>query len=90
MHHASDGGTTGEASMPLDHAPRLVDVSTYPTYKRVQVSFHTVKRMSVKEKRRIFALIRAGNATENSLLLNHGLFVGDFASYYMLSDTRAK
>ncbi len=62
----------------------------YPTWKKYACVYATVDRMSVKERRKIFSLIRTSDASEHTLLLAHGINIGDFCIMQILRDHAKK
>ena len=68
--------------------PAVHSSKFYPTWRRWLITALVVRNMSVKDKRQIFALMRSemGNVDHNTLLLQHGITLGDFALFHMLAD----
>ena len=64
----------------------------YPTWKKYMCIYATVARMSVREKRKIFAILRSHpNCTHETLLAEYGITLGDFCCFHVLStDTLRK
>lgn len=58
-----------------------------PTWKKIKCVHATVARMTVKEKRRIYALMRSERCTHDMLLVPYGMTLGDFCCMNILSDT---
>lgn len=64
-------------------------LSQYPTWKKTCCVRSAVLRMSVREKRRIFAMMRENpEYNEDSLLVEFGITLGDFCLMHILSDQR--
>lgn len=60
----------------------------YPTWKKYICLNATVERLSVREKRRIFAIVRNQYtpSSEHTLLLMHGITLGDFCAMHILCE----
>ena len=76
------GGSATQESPPLP-----IGLSQYPTWKKTRCMHMAVLRLSVREKRKIFALLRESERHDaNSLLSEYGITIGDFCLMHILSD----
>lgn len=57
----------------------------YPTWKMNMCMYADVSRMTVREKRWIFALMRNSECTHDMVLLPYGMTLGDFCCMNILS-----
>ena len=53
-------------------------------WKKTKCMHASVARMSIREKRRIFALLRSPDATKDMLLVEYGITMGDFCCMHVL------
>lgn len=60
--------------------------SHYATWKKYQCMHASVARMSIREKRHIFSLIRDPGCTQHTLLVAYGMTVGDFCAMNILTE----
>ena len=65
--------------MPEDATQRAV-------WKKTKCLHAAVARMSIREKRRIFALMRHPDVTQDMLLVEYGFTLGDFCCMHVLSE----
>lgn len=63
---------------------------TYPTWKKYMILSSYIEGLRVKEKRRIFHIMRKQGATLNhdSFLPQYGFTTGEFAVWQVLSEHR--
>lgn len=73
--------------MPTGVAPKrnLLGLSQYPTWKKYRVIHSSVARMSIRDKRHIFAILRTQPCTHETLLLPYGLTIGEFCCMNILT-----
>lgn len=72
------------------HAPEPSG-ATLPTWRKYIVIAHHVDTLRVRDKRAIFQLMRLHpDMTANSFLPEFGITAGDFATWYVLRDTRRR
>ena len=64
----------------------VVSALYYPTWKKYMCIYSSVTQLSVKEKRKIFSIIRSADASEQTLLLTHGMTLGNFCTMQILHD----
>lgn len=60
--------------------------ATYPTWKKYRCLLAAVSRMSTREKRRVFALMRNPACSHDMLLVEHGMTLGEFCCMIILSE----
>ena len=74
-----------------NHAEEDVYCSTSPTWKKVVCLHAAVARLSIREKRRVFSLMRTHHphCCSDSLLTQQGYTIGDFAVLHLLEGTRS-
>jgi hypothetical protein len=53
-------------------------------WKKTKCMHASVARMSIREKRRIFALLRNPGVTQDMLLVEYGITMGDFCCMHVL------
>lgn len=58
----------------------------YPMWKKYACTYSTVRRLSVKEKRKIFAIMRSQDCNHETILVHHGLNIGEFCCMHILHD----
>ena len=61
---------------------------TYATWKKYKCLHAAVSRMSIREKRRIFAMLRHQPCSHDMLLVHYGMTLGDFCCMHVLTDAR--
>ena len=62
----------------------------YPTWKKYKCMQATVSRMTVREKRQIFAMLRTDGRSADMLLTQYGMTLGDFCCMNILGDTASR
>ena len=74
---------------PDDDDANVFNAIHYPTWKKSKVLYHTVSTMSIRDKRKVFSLLRENCGGDNeTILLRHGYTIGDFCVMYLLSEHR--
>lgn len=63
---------------------------TYPTWERYTILAHVVNRLSVRDRRQIFQLMRRAENTPNLFFPAYGVCLAEFAVWHVLGDTRRK
>jgi hypothetical protein len=59
--------------------------AAYTAWKRYVCTYATIGRMSLKEKRQVFALMRSNpQCTEATLLVKYGVSLGEFCTMHTL------
>ena len=66
------------------------DPSYYPTYLKYSCLFTAVSNLSVRDKRKIFSLMRSGACDHNTFMLAHGMSLGEFCSMHILNEHARK
>lgn len=68
----------------------MEEASQHATWKKYKCMHAAVHRMSVKEKRRIFSLIRNPSCTHDTVVLSYGMTIGDICCMNILSDANTR
>ena len=63
---------------------------TYPTWERYTVLAHYVACLNVRDRRRIFQIMRAHEDSSNIFLPEYGITISEFATWYTLGDRRRR
>lgn len=64
---------------------------TYPTWERYTVLAHSISKLSIRDRRRIFQIARGIHGDWNNVFLpEFGFTISEFAVWYTLGDTRRK
>lgn len=75
--------------MPVGETP--TSLLPYPTWKKYRCVHATVARMSIREKRRIFALLRNHPwCSHHTLVPAYGVTLGDFCAMHILMEQTRK
>ena len=61
--------------------------SCYPTWTKTAVFRAYIERMRVREKRRVFNIMRMPGMTADTFLPAHGFTLGEFSCFQVLSDS---
>jgi hypothetical protein len=68
-----------------------VGIVQYPTWKKYIVMACAVDKLNVKEKRRVFGLMRTvNNANPNTFLPHYGITLAEFSTWQILMDGSSK
>lgn len=67
-----------------------MDMLTYPTWERYAVLSHVVLTLSVRDRRHLFTLARAGDASPDLFFPRFGFTLAEFAVWYTIGDVRGK
>ena len=62
----------------------------YPVWKKYQCVYASVSRMTVRDKRRVFALMREEHVDCDTFLTEHGVTMGEFSMMHLLADHARK
>ena len=62
----------------------------YPTWKKYKCIGTSVSRMSIREKRHIFSLMRSQTCSHDMLLVGYGITLGDFCCMNTLNETKRR
>ena len=60
---------------------------TYPTWERYTILAHVVMNLSIRDRRHVFQLARAADATPDLFFPQYGFTLAEFAVWYTLGDT---
>ena len=64
---------------------------TQCTWKKYLIMCHELdKEMRIRDKRRVFAVMRMESVTHDHLLPNVGVTMGEFAFWQLMTETRRK
>lgn len=61
-----------------------------PTWERYTVVAQVIPKVSVRDRRMIFQLLRRGQLDPNILFPQIGITLGEFATWHILSDHKKK
>ena len=62
----------------------------YPAWKTSACTYTTVTQLTVKQKRKIFAMLRADACNRETLLVRHGINLGEFCTMHILHEHAKK
>ena len=68
----------------------MTDYVTYPTWKKGIVISHSIERLVVRDKRLIFSVLRAGDATHDTFFPAFGVTAGMFCTWQILNECKRK
>lgn len=63
---------------------------TQCTWKKYVIMKHVAETMSVKEKRRIFNVMRSDNVTADDFVPNIGMTMGEFAFWQLIGESKRR
>ena len=66
------------------------DLVTYPTWERYTVLAHHISCLTVRDRRRIFQIMRSHEDWYNVFLPEYGLTISEFATWYTLGGRRQR
>lgn len=64
--------------------------TNFTTWKKYKCMHATVARMSIREKRHIFSILRNSECSHDMLLVDYGMTLGDFCCMNILSDASSR
>lgn len=67
------------------------DLLTYPTWERYTILSHIIARLTVRDRRHIFQLVRrTEDVSPDVFFPAYGFTLSEFAVWHILGDTRRK
>ena len=66
------------------------DLITYPTWERYTVLSHVVATLTIKERRKIFQLVKNVSDHQHVFLPHYGFTFAEFAVWYTLGENKRR